>query len=157
LQQTISQPVRLSVPWPDFYYCRTFSVFMLWGALPDERTGLQFTGTIRCQSRVQVPQNSWPHLNVSFGTTGFPFCRLLRLAGVRCRYSKPPPQGDGHTSTKSKSKWKSHYDRQSVGQSVMVSGAHLGPATNFSFSSNFLLDTYCLLLYSVISDERAGL
>jgi hypothetical protein len=26
------------------------------------------------------------------------------------------------------------YDRQSVGQSVLVSGAHLGPVTNFSFS-----------------------
>jgi hypothetical protein len=35
------------------------------------------------------------------------------------------------------SKSKSHYDRQSVGQSVLVSGAHLGPATNFSFSLSF--------------------
>jgi hypothetical protein len=34
-------------------------------------------------------------------------------------------------------KSKSHYDRQSVGQSVLVSGAHLGPATNFSFSLRF--------------------
>jgi hypothetical protein len=25
--------------------------------------------------------------------TGFPFCRLLRLAGLRPRYSKPPPHG----------------------------------------------------------------
>jgi hypothetical protein len=25
---------------PDFYNCRTFAVFMLWGALFDERTGL---------------------------------------------------------------------------------------------------------------------
>jgi hypothetical protein len=32
---------------------------------------------------------------------------------------------------------KSHYDRQSVGQSVLVSGAHLGHATNFSFSLKF--------------------
>jgi hypothetical protein len=31
-----------------------------------------------------------------------------------------------------KSKSKLYYDRQSVGQSVLVSGAHLGPATNFS-------------------------
>jgi hypothetical protein len=36
-----------------------------------------------------------------------------------------------------KSKSKSHYDRQSVGQLVMVSGAHLGPATNFTFSLKF--------------------
>jgi hypothetical protein len=32
------------------------------------------------------------------------------------------------------SKSKSHYNRQLVGQSVLVPGAHLGPATNFNFS-----------------------
>jgi hypothetical protein len=31
-------------------------------------------------------------------------------------------------------KSKTYYDRQSVGQSVLVSGTHLGPATNFSNS-----------------------
>jgi hypothetical protein len=31
------------------------------------------------------------------------------------------------------------YDRQSVGQSVLVSGTHLGPTTNFSFSLKFPL------------------
>jgi hypothetical protein len=40
-----------------------------------------------------------------------------------------------------KSKSKSHYDLQSVGQSVLVSGANLGPATNFSFSLRFSLDS----------------
>jgi hypothetical protein len=40
-------------------------------------------------------------------------------------------------SQSSKSKSKSHYGRQSVGQSILVSGAHLGPATNFSFSLRF--------------------
>jgi hypothetical protein len=34
------------------------------------------------------------------------------------------------------------YDRQSVGQSVLVSGAHLGPVTNFSFALKFILDIY---------------
>jgi hypothetical protein len=38
---------------------------------------------------------------------------------------------------KLKSKSKSHYDRQSVGQSNLVPGAHLGPAINFSFSLRF--------------------
>jgi hypothetical protein len=33
------------------------------------------------------------------------------------------------------------YDQQSVGQSVLVSGAHLGPVTNFSFSLKFPLDS----------------
>jgi hypothetical protein len=32
------------------------------------------------------------------------------------------------------------YDRQSVGQSVLVSDAHLGPVINFSFSSKFPSD-----------------
>jgi hypothetical protein len=40
-----------------------------------------------------------------------------------------------------KSKSKSHYDRQSVGQSVLVSGTRLGPVTNFSFSLKFSLDS----------------
>jgi hypothetical protein len=31
-------------------------------------------------------------------------------------------------------------DRQSVGQSVLVSGTHLGPVTDFSFSLKFPLD-----------------
>jgi hypothetical protein len=38
---------------------------------------------------------------------------------------------------KHKLKSKSHYDRQSVGQSVLVSGAHLGPATIY-----FLLEIF---------------
>jgi hypothetical protein len=29
--------------------------------------------------------------------TGFPFRRVLRLAGLRCRYPNPPPQGGGIT------------------------------------------------------------
>jgi hypothetical protein len=33
------------------------------------------------------------------------------------------------------------YDRQSVGQSALVSGAHLGSATNFFFSLKFPLDS----------------
>jgi hydrogenase maturation factor len=33
------------------------------------------------------------------------------------------------------------YDRQSVGQYVLVSGTHLGPATNFYFSLKFSLDS----------------
>jgi hypothetical protein len=33
------------------------------------------------------------------------------------------------------------YDRHSVGQSVLVSGAHLGPLTNFSFAIKFSVDS----------------
>jgi hypothetical protein len=41
-----------------------------------------------------------------------------------------------------KLKLKLIYDRQSVGQSVLVSGAHLGPVINFSFSLKFPLDSW---------------
>jgi hypothetical protein len=47
----------------------------------------------------------------------------------------------GSILTRQKSKSKLYYDRQSVGQSVLVSGTHLGPATNFSFSLKFSLDS----------------
>jgi hypothetical protein len=46
----------------------------------------------RCHCRVQVPQNLGPDLSVSF-ETGFPFCRLLRLAGRRWRYCSPCNSG----------------------------------------------------------------
>jgi hypothetical protein len=50
------------------------------------------------------------------------------------------------------------YDRQSVGQSVLVSGTHLGPVTNFSFSLKFSLEAVVrLLLCSALSDEKKGL
>jgi hypothetical protein len=39
-------------------------------------------------------------------------------------------------------KLKLNYDRQPVGQSVLVSGTYLGPATNSSFSLRFSLDSY---------------
>jgi hypothetical protein len=39
----------------------------------------------------------------------------------------------------SKSKPKLYYDRQSVGQSILVPGTHLGPETNFYFSLKFSL------------------
>jgi hypothetical protein len=51
-----------------------------------------------------------------------PFCRLLRLAGLRWRYSNPPPHGSTHWP---KFKFKLIYDRQLVGQT------YLGPVTNF--------------------------
>jgi hypothetical protein len=40
-----------------------------------------------------------------------------------------------------KLKLKLIYDQQSVGQSVLVSGAHLGPVTNFSFARKVPLDS----------------
>jgi hypothetical protein len=54
-------------------------------------------------------------------------------------YSGPPHFITRNNRLQSKSK--SHYDRQSVGQSVLVSGNHLGPVTNFSFSLKFPSDS----------------
>jgi hypothetical protein len=50
---------------------------------------------------------------------------------------QPPtlPPAVSRLSRKSKSEF--YYDRQSVGQSVLVSGSHLGPETNF----------YCFIIF----------
>jgi hypothetical protein len=37
---------------PDFYYCQTVAVLLLWGALSDERTGLSFTTAAESESYV---------------------------------------------------------------------------------------------------------
>jgi hypothetical protein len=55
----------------------------------------------------------------------------LQLEELRWRYSIPPPHGIHERQAKVKS----------VGQALLVSGAHLGPATNFSFSLRFSLDS----------------
>jgi hypothetical protein len=53
-----------------------------------------------------------------------------------------------------KSKSKSHYDRQSVGQSVLVPGAHLGPANNFFFLFENLFCTVAVCYFVASSRER---
>jgi hypothetical protein len=90
--------------------------------LSDERMGLLFTIAAGPRQyshfQVWVPQDSWPHFAVSNSRlpqpggpgphicipqehgvpvippgTGFPFCRLLWLTGLRWRYSTLPPHG----------------------------------------------------------------
>jgi hypothetical protein len=63
--------------------------------------------------------------------TGFSFRRLLRLAGLRRRYSNPPPHGaDKLTQVQL------YCDRRSVGQFVLVSDTHPWPLAIFLLLSD---------------------
>jgi hypothetical protein len=80
--------------WPDLYYCQTVAGMLMWGALSDERRGLSFIIAAcprqRSHSRARVPWDLRPYFTVS--DSRLPFCRLLRLAGLRWRYMTPPPR-----------------------------------------------------------------
>jgi hypothetical protein len=93
----------------------------MWGDISGKRTSLSFTVATgsrqRSHSFARVPRDSWPYFTVSDSRppnlegqvpvflfprtvwpfiptgTGFPFRRFLRLAGLRWRYSNPPPHG----------------------------------------------------------------
>jgi hypothetical protein len=79
----------------DFYYCQTVTGLSIWGALSDERTGLSFTTYAgphqRSHSRVPVV-GTRDHILLS-QVRDFPFRHLIRLAGLRWRYSIPPSHG----------------------------------------------------------------
>jgi hypothetical protein len=109
-------------PRPNFYYSQTVASLLMLDALSDGRTDLSYTVAAgprqRSNSGARVPRNSWPYSTASDSRlpqlrgpgpriyiaqehgdpviplgTGFPFRRLLRLAGLRRRYSNPPPRG----------------------------------------------------------------
>jgi hypothetical protein len=67
-----------------------------------------------------------------------PFVHLCTESSVRRSEELVAEAGD---SSGTQRKLKLIYDRQSVGQSVLVSGAHLEPATNVSFSLKFPSDS----------------
>jgi hypothetical protein len=70
-----------------------------------------------------VPRTYMPHMQggpVTFPGTGYHFHPLLPLAGP---------------TVKSSPRSNSSHSRGSVGQSVLLSGHHLEPATNYSFTS----------------------
>jgi hypothetical protein len=97
-------------PRHDFCYCQTVEGLLMWRSLSDEMAGLSFTiatGPRQCtDSQVRAPRESWPCFTVSdsrprqpvgpgpriyilpeqggpviYPGAGFPFRRLLRLAG----------------------------------------------------------------------------
>jgi hypothetical protein len=104
LRLTISQPICLGIEHP----CGTCDYILLpVGMLLSEICGIYI---LQQQGGPVIPPG-----------TGFPSRRLLRLAGLRWRYSKPPPKwgarspyiypsGTGWSSPNSKSR----YDRRSV-------------------------------------------
>jgi hypothetical protein len=99
LRPTVSRPVWNKAPiWglrPYIYYCQIVQSLLMWGAPSDERTGLSFIKAAgprqRSHSRVLVP-GTRDHILLS-QIRNFPFCGLLRLAGLRWRYSTAPPYG----------------------------------------------------------------
>jgi hypothetical protein len=69
---------------------------------------LRLLPTSRARSRIYIPQEQGgPVIPLD---TGFPFCRFLRLAGLRWRYSIPPAHGDTHTDTQAFLQ----YDKKSI-------------------------------------------
>jgi hypothetical protein len=80
---------------PRIYYCFILTVLFFWGARSDERTGLSSVYAAgpcqRSRSRVRVPWDLRPYFTVL--DLRVPFCRLLRLAGSRWRYSTTSLQG----------------------------------------------------------------
>jgi hypothetical protein len=78
---------------PDFYYCQTVAGLLIWGGVSDERACLSYTIAAgprqRSHCQVRVPWDTRPYFTVS--DLRLPFRRLLRLAGLRWRYSTPPP------------------------------------------------------------------
>jgi hypothetical protein len=108
-------------PWSDFFFCLTITGLLVRGTFSDERMGLQFIAAARprqhSSSRVWVPREflrlpqpggpgpltyisqelSGQITRTSLGTV-FSFRRLLRLAGLRWRYSNTPPHAvdDSH-------------------------------------------------------------
>jgi hypothetical protein len=101
LRSTVSRPVCLGVkaPFgdlrPDLYYCLTLAGLLIWGALSDEKVGLSFA-LLLAFTRAVIFGSESPrtrgHILLS-QIRDFPFRRLIRLAGLRWRYSTQPPYG----------------------------------------------------------------
>jgi hypothetical protein len=80
---------------PDFYYCQTVAGLLMWGALSDERAGVSFTiapGPCQCRHFRVWLQGTRDH-NLLSQIRDFPFRRLLRITGLRWRYSTQPSHG----------------------------------------------------------------
>jgi hypothetical protein len=70
----------------------------MWGAVSDERTGLSF----KIPAGPRQRSHSRDHILLS-QIRDFSFRRLLRLEGLRWRYSTPPPHGKINSSQRNSS------------------------------------------------------
>jgi hypothetical protein len=100
LRPTFSRLFYLGIKHPSGAYDQIFITVrqmrgvLMWGALSDERTRLSFPivpgPRQHSHSRVRIP---WRDHVLLSQIRDFPFRRLLRLAGLRWRYSTPSPYG----------------------------------------------------------------
>jgi hypothetical protein len=148
---TISRPVRLGVepplgPMTRFRFSLFDNYFLSSSCRAPSLTKWRVCSLQCNHSQVRVAQDptwwarsSHPHLPMNRVVQSYP--RTLGSLLVTSS-TRTATYGGGilirlHMELLAKSKSKSHYDRQIVGQSVLVSGGHLGPATNFSISLRF--------------------
>jgi hypothetical protein len=143
-------------PWeppPENFFKRTepLQSYSLCNILSDERTGLSFTVAAGPHQLshfpLRVPRDSRPHFTVSGsrlpqpvgsgpciyipqeqGGLLIPFCRLLRLSGLRWRYSNWPQ----------KSKSKLLYDWRLTANQYFLASNPLGPTTRDILSTELL-------------------
>jgi hypothetical protein len=104
-------------------------------------------GLSASSSWCRAPNGAHNQILISLAVISSSRCRAPSPISPMNRVIQPKVKSQSHVSAGRNfqccnwegciSKSKSHYDRQAVGQSVLVSCSHLGPATNFSFSLRF--------------------
>jgi hypothetical protein len=79
---------------PDLYYCQTVADLLMWGALSLTRGRVCRLQLLLALASADILESesrgARDHILLS-EIRDFPFCRLVRLAGLRWRYSTPHP------------------------------------------------------------------
>jgi hypothetical protein len=109
-------PIRGSRP--DLYYYMTATSLLMWGALSDERTGIQFTiAAGPCERNhfpVRVPWDSWPYFTVSDSRLSFSVPPTTRKDTVEV-FDTASTRNKCVLKLKLQLNFKSCYERRSVG------------------------------------------
>jgi hypothetical protein len=118
LRRTVSRPACLGVKHPSGAYDQIFITatqlrFVVVGRPFDDWMGLSL---VLASAVILGSEARGTRGHILLSQIGdYPFRRLLRLVGLRWRYSTPPPHGNESVCV-----WLLHFDRLSVGQSVFV-------------------------------------